>query len=53
MLAHECFGIVIEFTSKVILDSFTLVNVYGPCEGVARDNFIAWLCSLDIDDEAH
>ena len=53
MLAHDCFGMVMEFTSKTTLDCFTLVNVYGPCDGIARDNFIAWLCSLDIQDDAH
>jgi hypothetical protein len=25
-----------------------LVNIYGPCAGVDRENFIAWLFHLDI-----
>ena len=38
---------------KATLDKFTLVNVYGPCEGVPRENFIAWLFSLDFSLDDH
>ena len=44
---------VVEFTVRASVDKFTLVNVYGPCEGVARENFVAWLYSLNIDIEEH
>jgi hypothetical protein len=33
------------------LKVFTIVNVYGPCAGVARENFIAWIFSLHIADD--
>ena len=32
-------------------DEFFLVNVYGPCEGAARENFVAWLFSLPVADD--
>ena len=53
LVQQESFGLVIQFTSKLSLEQFTLVNVYGPCDGIARENFIAWLFSLDFDDEDH
>jgi hypothetical protein len=42
------FGIVIDFSSMHTNVSWTLVNVYGPCKGVERDNFISWLYNLQI-----
>ena len=53
MVQSESFGMVVRFTSKTSLDTFCLVNVYGPCDGIERQNFIAWLFSLDIADDAH
>lgn len=52
IIQHESFGLVVRFTYKLTLDQFTLVSVYGPCDGIARQNFVAWLFSLDfaIDD---
>ena len=32
-------------TSKI----WTLVSVYGPCQGHARDDFVQWLYNLDIN----
>lgn len=52
VLLEESFGIAISFTSAISAENFTLVNVYGPCNGVARENFVAWLFSLDIADDA-
>jgi exonuclease III len=51
VLLEESFGIVISFTSVLSLEKFTLVNVYGPCEGLERENFVAWLFHLDIADD--
>jgi hypothetical protein len=51
-LMCESFGVVVKFTAFASDESFFLVNVYGPCEGEARDNFVAWLCHLDIADDA-
>jgi endonuclease/exonuclease/phosphatase family metal-dependent hydrolase len=53
VLLEESFGIVISFTSVLSLEKFTLVNVYGPCEGFERENFVAWLFHLDIADDAN
>jgi hypothetical protein len=30
-----------------------LVNVYGPCKGQARDDFVQWLHDLDIPPYEH
>jgi hypothetical protein len=48
---EESFGLAMEFTSLISLETFKLVNVYGPCSGIARENFVAWLFHLDIKDE--
>jgi hypothetical protein len=48
ILLEECFGLAINFTSLISHDSFVVVNVYGPCEGTSRENFVAWLFSLNI-----
>ena len=34
------FGIVISFTSVHNSDQWFLVNVYGPCQGIMRDEFV-------------
>jgi hypothetical protein len=52
VLMEESFGIVVEFTSQLSADVFRIINVYGPCDGVARENFVAWLFSLDISDDS-
>jgi exonuclease III len=41
VITQENFGIAIHFESKISSDNFTLVNVYGPCDGIPRENFIA------------
>jgi hypothetical protein len=51
VLLEESFGLAIELTSCISSDIFMPVNVYGPCEGIERDNFVAWLFHLDISDE--
>jgi exonuclease III len=40
VLLEESFGLVMTFTSHLSSDTFTLVNVYGPCSGIDRDNFV-------------
>jgi exonuclease III len=42
------FGIRIEFVSAHNNENWTLVCVYGPCQGVERDQFISWLFNLSI-----
>jgi hypothetical protein len=49
---EESFGLAINFTCLISSETFMLVNVYGPCDGVARENFVAWLFHLDISDDA-
>jgi hypothetical protein len=51
VILSECFGIAVHFKSTLGPDNFNLVNIYGPCEGIPRENFIAWLYHLDILDE--
>jgi exonuclease III len=52
VLLQETFGLVLEFVSIANAETFTLANVYGPCEGIARENFVAWLFHLDIPDDS-
>jgi hypothetical protein len=52
VVLEESFGLAISFTSVLSAETFMVVNVYGPCEGIARENFVAWLFSLDIADDA-
>jgi hypothetical protein len=42
------FGIIIKFTSVHDNSSWVLVCVYGPCQGLERDNFVSWLYNLQI-----
>jgi hypothetical protein len=53
VILEESFGIAVSFTSVISSDTFVLVNVYGPCEGVDQEIFVAWLFHLDIPDDAH
>jgi hypothetical protein len=52
VLLQEMFGLVVHFQSTISDENFTLVNIYGPCEGIPRENFIAWLFHLDIPDDS-
>lgn len=51
----ECtpYGLIISFTSNHTGESWTLVNVDGPCQGEARDLFVSWLYNLHIPTEAN
>jgi endonuclease/exonuclease/phosphatase family metal-dependent hydrolase len=42
------YSLVVNFTSTHNNFNWTLVSVYGPCHGVERDNFVAWLFNLNI-----
>ena len=44
----QSFAVVVRFTSKQNNEQWSLVSVYGPCQGEARDNFVAWLYNLNI-----
>jgi exonuclease III len=45
------FGIIIKFTSTHSNQQWTLVNIYGPCQGEERDNFVQWLYNLNVPDD--
>ena len=49
----QVFGMVIHFTSVHNAESWTLVNVYGPCEQQSRDLFVDWLYHLSIPFDAN
>jgi hypothetical protein len=51
LVFQESFAIVVRFTSTMYSDSWTLVNVYGPCSEPRRSEIINLLLSLDIPDE--
>ena len=47
------FGLVIQFISTHNAESWTLVNVYGPCGTQQRDLFVDWLYRLSIPFDAN
>ena len=49
LVVTKKFAIVIKFTSAHNGESWTLVIVYGPCQGPSRDDFVQWLYNLDIN----
>jgi exonuclease III len=52
MIMHcERFAISVHFTSKQSAKSWTLVNIYGPCTGDMRDEFVQWMFNLNIPPE--
>jgi exonuclease III len=44
----EKFAISVHFTSVHSSQAWTLVNIYGPCTGEYRDEFVQWLFNLNI-----
>jgi exonuclease III len=51
MVMHcELFALSVHFTSTQSAQSWTLVNIYGPCTGENRENFVQWLYNLNIPD---
>jgi hypothetical protein len=51
MVMHcEPFALSVHSTSTQSAQSWTLVNLYGPCTGDSRDNFVQWLYDLNIPD---
>jgi exonuclease III len=47
-LFSKDFALVTRFRSTQSAQNWTLVNIYGPCQGEQRNNFIQWLLALDI-----
>ena len=48
VIASEDFALVIKFQSTQSSQAWTLVNIYGPCQGDPRINYTNWLFSLNI-----
>jgi hypothetical protein len=48
LLEAERFGIIVKFTYVHDNSNWVLVCVYGPCQGVKRDNFVAWLYNMTV-----
>jgi hypothetical protein len=44
----KSFGTMVSMTSVHNGEVWSLVSVYGPCQGIQRDNFAQWLYSLSI-----
>ena len=51
LIEAKPYGIVISFKSVHNGDNWYLVNVYGPCQGVLRDEFVSWLYNLNVEPE--
>ena len=52
-LVRHCqpFALSVHFTAKQDALSWTLINIYGPCNGDLRDAFVEWLYDLAIPDD--
>lgn len=50
-LFTESFAVGIKFTSLQTTKVWSLVNVYGPCDGPDRALFTSWLFDLDIPND--
>jgi exonuclease III len=49
MIMHcEPFAMSVHFTSTTSAQTWTLINIYGPCTGDLRNDFIKWLFDLNI-----
>lgn len=48
ILIEEDFALVIKFKSTQSAQEWTLVNIYGPCQGDSRVDYTNWLLNLNI-----
>jgi len=46
----ESFALSVHFTATQSAQEWVLLNIYGPCHGQAREQFIQWLYNLNIPD---
>jgi hypothetical protein len=51
LIEVQHFGIIIKFKYVHSNQQWTMVNVYGPCQGEERDNFVQWLYNLNVPDD--
>jgi hypothetical protein len=45
------FAISVHFTSQQSSQTWTPINIYGPCTGDLRDDFVTWFHNLNIPDD--
>lgn len=50
-LFHNDFSLSIRFTSKISGDTWILSNIYGPCQGEARNIFLNWFRDIQMPDD--
>lgn len=48
LIEVQTYGIIVNFSSVHNSQNWALVNVYGPCQGQLRDNFVHWLYHIQI-----
>ena len=48
VLIEEDFALLIHFKSTQSAQMWTLVNIYGPCQGESRIEYTNWLLNLNI-----
>ena len=51
LIEAKPYCIIVEFCSKHACEVWSLVTVYGPCQGPARYEFVQWLYNLIITAE--
>ena len=51
VMHYQPFSLSVHFTSTQSAQSWTLINIYGPCAGDMRDQFVQWLYQLNIPDD--
>lgn len=45
------YALTVEFKSTQTSDTWFLLNIYGPCDGKPRDDFVNWLFNLHVADD--
>ena len=53
LIEIRSFGVVVSFTSVHNAETWTLVSVYGPCDGQLRDDFVHWIYHFSIPSDEH
>ena len=53
LLETQRYSVVVSFKSVHSSEKWTMVSVYGPCEGQHRDDFVSWLYHLSIPSDEH
>lgn len=51
VLLNESFAITVKFKSRHNGQKWKLATIYGPCQGIPRDQFVQWFYDLHLDPE--